>query len=64
MLQPKIISPHAYVAVIEPHSFSLSETIKDQDHIMIQVWSKKFFMHTVILHGNVYGNRYFGAQSR
>lgn len=55
MLQPKIISPHAYkyVAVTEPDGFSLSETIKDQDHIMIQVWSKKFFMHTVILHDNV-----------
>lgn len=29
--------------LLEPDGFSLSKTIKDRDHIMIRVWSKKFF---------------------
>lgn len=49
--------------LLEPDGFSLSKTIKDRDHIMIRVWSKKFFTHTIILHDSVYSNGYCGAQS-
>lgn len=40
----------------------VSKTITDRDHIMIQVWWKKFFVHTMILHDNVYSSGYCGAQ--